>query len=42
MTFISIHFVITCDVVFWRIYKTHLVLSLKSGCNIQAQDSRFD
>jgi hypothetical protein len=32
VTFISIHFVIICDV-FWRIYETHLTLSFKSRCH---------
>jgi hypothetical protein len=32
--FISIHFVIICDVLFWRTYETHPTLSLKSGCDI--------
>jgi hypothetical protein len=30
VTFISIHFVIICDALLWRIYETHLTLSLKS------------
>jgi hypothetical protein len=33
MTFISIHFVIICDVLSWRTYETHLALSFKSGCD---------
>jgi hypothetical protein len=33
MTFISIHFVIICDVLVWHTYETHTTLSLKSGCN---------
>jgi hypothetical protein len=33
MTFISIHFVIICDVLVWHTYETHTALSLKSGCN---------
>jgi hypothetical protein len=33
VTFISIHFVIICDVLLWRTYETHLALSLKSGCD---------
>jgi hypothetical protein len=33
MTFISIHFVIICDVLLWRTYETHPTLSLKSGCD---------
>jgi hypothetical protein len=33
MTFISIHFVIICDVLIWRTYETHPTLSLKSGCD---------
>jgi hypothetical protein len=33
MTFISIHFVIICDVLLWRTYETHPALSLKSGCD---------
>jgi hypothetical protein len=35
VTFISIHFVIICDVLLWRTYETHLALSLKSGCDIK-------
>jgi hypothetical protein len=31
--FISIHFVIICDVLFWRTYEMHLTLPLKSGCD---------
>jgi hypothetical protein len=34
VTFISIHFVIICDVLLWRTYETHPALSLKSGCDI--------
>jgi hypothetical protein len=33
VTFISIHFVIICDVLFWRTYETHPALSLKSRCD---------
>jgi hypothetical protein len=33
VTFISIHFVIICDVVLWRTYETHPALSLKTGCD---------
>lgn len=33
VTFISIHFVIICDVLFWHTYKTYPALSLKSGCD---------
>jgi hypothetical protein len=33
VTFISIHLVITCDVLLWRTYETHPTLSLKSGCD---------
>jgi hypothetical protein len=33
MTFISIHFVIICDVFPWRTYETHPALSFKSGCD---------
>jgi hypothetical protein len=33
VTFISIHFVIIRDVLFWRTYETHPTLSLKSGCD---------
>jgi hypothetical protein len=33
VTFISIHFVIICDVLFWRTYKMHPALSFKSGCD---------
>jgi hypothetical protein len=33
VTFISIHFVIICDVLLWRAYETHPALSLKSECD---------
>jgi hypothetical protein len=33
VTFISIHFVIICDVLLWRTYETHPALPLKSGCD---------
>jgi hypothetical protein len=33
VTFISIHFVIICDVLLWHTYETHPDLSLKSGCD---------
>jgi hypothetical protein len=33
VTFISIHFVIICDVLLWRTYETHPALSLKFGCD---------
>jgi hypothetical protein len=33
VTFISIHFVIICDVLVCRTYETHPALSLKSGCD---------
>jgi hypothetical protein len=33
MTFISIHFVIICDVLLWRTYEMHPALSLKFGCD---------
>jgi hypothetical protein len=33
MTFISIHFVIICDVLPWRTYETHPTLSFKYGCD---------
>jgi hypothetical protein len=33
VTFISIHFVIICDVLLWRTYEMHPALSLKSGCD---------
>jgi hypothetical protein len=33
VTFISIHFIIICDVLLWRIYETHPALSLKFGCD---------
>jgi hypothetical protein len=36
MTFISIHFVIICDVLLWRTYEMHPALSLKSGCDTKA------
>jgi hypothetical protein len=31
VTFISIHFVIICDVLLWRTYETHPTLSLNLG-----------
>jgi hypothetical protein len=31
--FIFIHFVIIWDVLLWRTYETHPILSLKSGCD---------
>jgi hypothetical protein len=37
MTFISIYFIIICDVLFWRIYETYPTLSLKSGCDTSYQ-----
>jgi hypothetical protein len=33
VTFISIHFVIICDVLLWRTYEMYPALSLKSGCD---------
>jgi hypothetical protein len=33
VTFISIHFVIICDVLLWCTYETHPALSLKSRCD---------
>jgi hypothetical protein len=33
VTFISIHFVIKCDVLLCRTYEIHPALSLKSGCD---------
>jgi hypothetical protein len=33
VTFVSIHFVIICDVLLWHTYETHPALSLKSGCD---------
>jgi hypothetical protein len=33
VTFISIRFVIICDILLWRTYETHPTLSLKSGCD---------
>jgi hypothetical protein len=38
LTFISIHFVIICDVLFWRTYETHSALSLKSECDREIAD----
>jgi hypothetical protein len=38
VTFISIHFVIICDVLLWRTYEMHPVLPLKSGCDKYQQD----
>jgi hypothetical protein len=37
VTFISIHFVIICDVLAWRTYDTQLALSFKSGCDRSPQ-----
>jgi hypothetical protein len=34
VTFISIHFVIICDVLPWRTYEMHPALSFKSKCDI--------
>jgi hypothetical protein len=34
VTFISIHFVIICNVLLWHTYETHPTLSLKFGCDI--------
>jgi hypothetical protein len=36
VTFISIHFVVICDVLLWRTYEMLLTLSLKSGCDNRA------
>jgi hypothetical protein len=33
VTFISINFVIICDVLLWHTYETHPALSLKSRCD---------
>jgi hypothetical protein len=33
VTFISIHFVIICDVLLWRTYEMHPAILLKSGCD---------
>jgi hypothetical protein len=33
VTFMSIHFIITCDVLLWRTYEMHPTLSLKSLCD---------
>jgi hypothetical protein len=33
VTFISIHFVIICDVLLWHTYETQPALSLKFGCD---------
>jgi hypothetical protein len=40
VTFISIHFVIICDVLLWRTYETHPALSLKSGCDSRVREGR--
>jgi hypothetical protein len=37
VTFISIHFVIICDVLLWQTCETHPVLPLESEC-----DTYFD
>jgi hypothetical protein len=42
VTFISIHFVIICDVLLWLTYETHPDLSLKSGCDTQSRLYRPD
>jgi hypothetical protein len=48
VTFISIHFVIICYVLLWRIYETHPTLPLKSGCDkslvisFKLSDSRIE
>jgi hypothetical protein len=34
VTFISIYFIIICDVLLWRTYEMHPALPLKSGCDI--------
>jgi hypothetical protein len=41
VTFISIHFVIICDVLLWRTYETHPTLSLKSGCDTSCAPDHF-
>jgi hypothetical protein len=33
VTFISIHFVIICDILLWRTYETYPALFFKSGCD---------
>jgi hypothetical protein len=33
MTFISMHSIIMCVVLFWRTYEMHPALSLKFGCD---------
>jgi hypothetical protein len=38
MIFISIHFVIICDVLIWRTYEMHPALSFKSGCDIETHN----
>jgi hypothetical protein len=38
VTFISIHFVIICDVLLWRTYEMHPALSLKSGCDTLGEE----
>jgi hypothetical protein len=42
VTFISIHFVIICDVLPWRTYETHTALTLKSGCGNYPISKSFD
>jgi hypothetical protein len=37
VTFISIHFVIICDVLLQRTYEMHPALSLKSGCDMMGK-----
>jgi hypothetical protein len=41
VTFISIHFVIICDIILWRTYETHPALSLKSGCDSLPMKNRW-
>jgi hypothetical protein len=40
VTFISIYFVIICDVHLWRTYETHQALSLKYGCDIDPDEQK--
>jgi hypothetical protein len=41
VTFISIHFVIICDVLHWRTYETHPALSFKSVGDSSGRSKTF-
>jgi hypothetical protein len=42
VTFISIHFVIICEVLLWRTYETHSALSFKSRCDSNSSQQSAD